>query len=226
MQPELWDAVTGNIRTLPEFEQKRETTIVPLRLEAGESTFIVFRKQSEQATDPNDGTASNFPEPRELLTVTTPWKVNFESDRIKRGPSEVVFDQLTDWTQNEDERIKFFSGNANYQTEVKLEKISVGKLYLDLGKVYAMAKVRINGKDVGGVWTAPYRVDITDAVQEGVNKIEVEVVNTWLNRILGDLRLSEKECRVIPHTVPWKTETPLQRSGLLGPVRILTINYY
>lgn len=222
MQPELWEPVTGNIRTLPEFEQKGETTIVPLQLEANESFFIVFRKQSAQAADPNSGTTSNFPTPQELLTVATPWKVNFESDKIKRGPADIIFNQLTDWTQNEDVRIKYFSGSANYQTEVKLEKIPTGKLYLDLGKVYAMAKVRINGKDVGGVWTAPYRVDITDAVQQGNNQIEVEVVNTWLNRILGDLRLPEKERRVISHTSPWKAETPLQKSGLLGPVRIVT----
>lgn len=224
MQPELWDPVTGNIRTLPEFEQKSETTIVPLQLEAGESSFIVFRKQRAQGAGPNGGTISNFPVLTELLRVAAPWKVNFESDEIKRGPAEIIFNQLTDWAQNEDVRIKYFSGSANYQTEVKLDKIPTGKLYLDLGKVYVMAKVRVNGKDVGGVWTAPYRVDITDAVQEGNNKIEVEVVNTWLNRILGDLRLPEEERRVIPHTIPWKAEPPLQKSGLLGPVRVLTIN--
>ena len=104
---------------------------------------------------------------------------------------------------------------------VNLKSIPNAKVYLDLGEVSVMAKVKINGKDSGGVWTAPYRVDITDAVRIGKNTIEVEVVNTWLNRIIGDRKLSENE-RILTPTVPWKDSTPLQKSGLLGPVRIVT----
>ena len=152
-----------------------------------------------------------------------PDKVNFESDAIKRGPSETVtFSQLSDWTKHEDTRIKYFSGTANYKTMVNLKSIPNAKVYLDLGEVSVMAKVKINGKDSGGVWTAPYRVDITDAVRIGKNTIEVEVVNTWLNRIIGDRKLSENERILTPNTVPWKDSTPLQKSGLLGPVRIVT----
>ena len=182
--------------------------------------FIVFRNPAKIAAS---GKQTNFPEPQLILNVDTPWKVNFESDAIKRGPSETVtFSQLSDWTKHEDTRIKYFSGTANYKTMVNLKSIPNAKVYLDLGEVSVMAKVKINGKDSGGVWTAPYRVDITDAVRIGKNTIEVEVVNTWLNRIIGDRKLSENERILTPNTVPWKDSTPLQKSGLLGPVRIVT----
>lgn len=220
MQPELWDAVSRTIRTLPVFSQNGNTTSVPLQLESQESVFIVFRNPAKIAAS---GKQTNFPEPQLILNVDTPWKVNFESDAIKRGPSETVtFSQLSDWTKHEDTRIKYFSGTANYKTMVNLKSIPNAKVYLDLGEVSVMAKVKINGKDSGGVWTAPYRVDITDAVRIGKNTIEVEVVNTWLNRIIGDRKLSENERILTPNTVPWKDSTPLQKSGLLGPVRIVT----
>lgn len=221
MQPELWDAVNGTIRELPEFEQKGETTAIPMQLRPNESTFVVFRKQGKSVESTGK---VNYPEEKELLCVDTPWTVRFESDSIKRGPSKpVVFSQLDDWTENEDISIRFFSGTADYETTVDLKEIPQGKIYLDLGKVYAMAKVKVNGKYVGGVWTAPYRVDITGTVQEGINKLEVEVVSTWLNRILGDRLLPEKDRKLRPHTAPWEENTPLQKSGLLGPVRILSI---
>lgn len=220
MQPEQWDAVSRTIRTLPQFTRQEETTTVPLQLAPHESTFIVFRKKAKA---PATGHA-NILNPQVVYTIDTPWQVRFESDEIKRGPAgTVTFNRLGDWTEHSDPRIRYFSGTACYQTDIQLENIPKEKLYLDLGKVAAMAKVKINGKEAGGAWTAPYRVDITDAIVEGKNRIEIEVVNTWLNRILGDRLLPQNERRVIPHTAPWKEDTPLQESGLLGPVRIVTL---
>ena len=83
-----------------------------------------------------------------------------------------------------------------------------------------MAKVKVNNKEVGGVWTEPYQVNITGMLRKGKNKIEIQVVNTWLNRILGDLYLPEKDRKVFPHTKPWNEKITLQKSGLLGPVKI------
>lgn len=111
---------------------------------------------------------------------------------------------MDDWTKNSDKRIKYFSGTAHYETKIKLPELPDGKLYLDLGKVAVMAKVKVNDKEVGGVWTAPYRVEITDVLQKGINKIEVEIVNTWINRILGDMLLPKEERKLTPHTIPWK----------------------
>ena len=60
------------------------------------------------------------------------------------------------------------------------------KLFLNLGKVNNMARVKLNGKDLGIVWTTPYEVDITNAVKEKNNQLEIEVINLWANRLIGD----------------------------------------
>ena len=84
-----------------------------------------------------------------------------------------------------------------------------------------MARVKVNGKQVGGAWTAPYDVDITDAVVAGDNTIEIEVVNNWQNRIIGDARLPESKRKTNLKVRTFKADSKLQPSGLVGPVKIL-----
>ena len=91
---------------------------------------------------------------------------------------------------------------------------------LDLGKVMVMAKVKLNGQYIGGVWTPPYRLNITSGVKAGTNTLEVEVVNNWINRLIGNLNLPENERTTRTIINPWKKVTPLQSSGLIGPVTI------
>lgn len=83
-----------------------------------------------------------------------------------------------------------------------------------------MAKVKINGKYAGGVWTAPYRVDISDFVKEGENEVEIEVTTTWVNRLIGDLNLPEDQRKTWVTAQPWRADSQLQKSGLEGPVVI------
>jgi hypothetical protein len=156
-----------------------------------------------------------------VAEVDAPWTVAFESDEIKRGPSEpVIFEQLTDWSKHADERIKYFSGTAVYKTSFNLDAKPSGELYLDLGKVTAMAKVKINGRYAGGVWTAPYRVDITPFVKSGSNEVEIEVVSTWANRIIGDRQLPAEQRKLHINHGP---AGDLYESGLLGPVQIKVV---
>lgn len=221
--PELWDVVTGSIRPLPAFIQGEESTTVPLQLEAYESGFIVFRKTGKPAAT---GVEDNYPKPEIITKIDQPWQVLFESDQYKRGPVQpVTFTTLTDWSKHEDESIRYYSGTAIYKTTFDVKKKPEGKLFVDLGQVTAMAKIKINGKYVGGVWTAPYRIEVSDVIRDGINELEVEVVNTWMNRLIGDLRLPEAERPTWAHHNSWNVHSPLQTSGLLGPVNLLSIKY-
>ena len=221
--PELWDVVTGSIRPLPAFIQGKESTTVPLQLEAYESGFIVFRKTGKPAAT---GVEDNYPKPEIITKIDQPWQVLFESDQYKRGPAQpVTFSTLTDWSKHEDESIRYYSGTAIYKTTFDVKKKPEGKLFVDLGQVTAMAKIKINGKYVGGVWTAPYRIEVSDVIRDGINELEVEVVNTWMNRLIGDLRLPEAERPTWAHHNSWNVHSPLQTSGLLGPVNLLSIKY-
>lgn len=221
--PELWDVVTGSIRPLPAFIQGKESTTVPLQLEAYESGFIVFRKTGKPAAT---GVEDNYPKPEIITKIDQPWQVLFESDQYKRGPAQpVTFTTLTDWSKHEDESIRYYSGTAIYKTTFDVKKKPEGKLFVDLGQVTAMAKIKINGKYVGGVWTAPYRIEVSDVIRDGINELEVEVVNTWMNRLIGDLRLPKAERPTWAHHNSWNVHSPLQTSGLLGPVNLLSIKY-
>ncbi|GAA4799246.1 hypothetical protein GCM10023231_30040 [Olivibacter ginsenosidimutans] len=215
--PELWNAITGRQRDLPEFTENDQTTTVPLSLEAYESAFIVFRKDGSGAAHQD---RLNFPQPLNVETVNQPWKVRF--DQQAEGPKDtVVFKQLSDWSRNPDAAIKYYSGAAWYETILSIQKPKADeRLYLNLGSVIALAKVKVNGKDVGGVWTPPYKVDITEAVQDGTNKITIKVVNTWVNRLIGDLNLPEQERKHWTYVNPYHKDSPLRPSGLLGPVSI------
>jgi hypothetical protein len=97
------------------------------------------------------------------------------------------------------------------------------KCCLDLGKVSVMAKVKINGQYAGGVWTAPYRVNVTPYLKQGENTLEIEAVNTWVNRIIGDLNLPDEQRKVRPNYNSWQADSPLQASGLTGPVEIVAM---
>jgi hypothetical protein len=217
-QPELWNPVNGNRRVLPAFESKAASIVVPLQLEPRESVFIIFSgKGNPKSSELKD----NFPTPKTIVEIATPWMVTFESDKVKRGPSEpVVFDKLQSWSLNEDERIRYYSGTAVYNNSFTLESKPDGTIYIDLGKVGVMAKVKINGQYSGGAWTYPYSVDITDAVKAGENIIEIEVVNTWANRFIGESSLPKDERVVKPLYNNWNASSKLQESGLLETVKI------
>src|SRR5690606_33745617 len=119
-----------------------------------------------------------------------------------------------------------YSGAANYQTTIQLQKPKEGqRVYLNMGSVIALAKVRINGKDAGGAWTPPYKIDITSAVQEGKNQLEIKVVNTWVNRLIGDLGIPQDKRTTWLPINPYRRDSPLHPAGLLGPVTIETYAY-
>jgi hypothetical protein len=222
-QPELWEATTGAIRYLPGYTLNETTTSVPLKLEAYESAFVVFRKPAAKTS--SGELAPNYPVPAVITDLKGPWTIHFSD--TKRGPKQpVVFKTLQDWTTSSDELIKYYSGTAIYTINFNFEKIPAGeKILIDLGNFTAMAKVTINGTYCGGLWTKPYRLDISQAVNKGENKLEIELVNTWVNRLIGDSKLPESQRTTWCPVNPFKPGDPLQPSGLFGPVQILRTHY-
>jgi hypothetical protein len=222
-QPELWNAIDGSIRPLPAYQQKEDATMVPMKLAPYESAFVVFRDKA--AASPSLNLIDNYPEEQVLEELQGPWEVQFDPSR--RGPGEpVTFQALQDWTTSSDEQIKYYSGEATYVIPFTLPEKQEGEtIWLDLGNLTAMAKVHVNGMYAGGVWTPPYRVNITDQVQAGENQLEVTVVNNWMNRVIGDLKLPKAKRETWCLVNPYNENSPLQPSGLFGPVTIKRINY-
>jgi hypothetical protein len=203
MQPELWDAVTGSRRDLTQFQQKGGKTIIDLNFDDAQSFFIVFRKKiAAPATD-----KPNFALANTILNFDGPWTVKF--DAAWGGPeTPVKFDALTDWTKNDNKGIKYYSGTAVYSKSFTMPAAALKNkqpLYLDLGTVSCIAKVFVNDKEVGVVWTAPWKINIPASLLKPNNELKIEVTNVWANRLIGD----EQE----PEDMKWSPSMYIYNSG-------------
>jgi hypothetical protein len=180
----------------------------------------------------------SVPDPIEL---TGSWEVSFPPG--SGAPSVAVFDRLISWPDFPHEGIRYFSGTATYRKQFTLtgDMIRAGRsLELDLGNVRVIAEVTVNGKNLGIIWKAPFRMDLGNAVKEGSNELEIRITNLWPNRLIGDERLGESGDYplktwpdwLINHAASpskrvtfttwkyWDENASLQSSGLLGPVII------
>ena len=189
-----------------------------------ESIFVVFAKEASSSSLVND-TDTNYPKPQTIATLAGPWTVSFNESQ--RGPQDpVVFQSLYDWSTSKEDAIRYYSGTAVYRTEFTLKDIVPNNpLFINLNEVAVMAKVKVNGQYIGGVWTPPYRLNISEAIKQGTNKVEIEVVNTWVNRLIGDSKLPVEERPTWTPNNPWNPSSPLQKSGLIGPVVIESITF-
>ncbi len=174
-----------------------------------------LKYKSGQSIDLN---ASNIPLP---LTINGEWDVSFP---LLTGEEKKIKLQTVSWTESNDDNIKYFSGTATYRKRIDIDDERLGegqKIFLDLGDVKNLATIKVNGKNLGVTWKPPYVVDITNSVREGENEVEIEVTNTWYNRLKRDssLPVSEKHTWVLGEEI--KFDMPLCQAGLLGPVKII-----
>ncbi|MDP4269297.1 MAG: glycosyl hydrolase [Bacteroidota bacterium] len=173
------------------------------------------------------------------------WDVHFQEGL--GAPVKTTFSKLISWSDVSDAGIKYFSGTATYTKTINIPKgylSDKNRIILDLGRVEVMAKVKVNGKDLGILWKKPYRVDLSEVIKEGKNELEVEVVNLWPNRLIGDEQTTEDALRNKNGTLQswpkwlldgktssngrytfcsWKLydkDAKLLPSGLIGPVEI------
>ncbi|MBT1687244.1 glycosyl hydrolase [Dawidia soli] len=217
--PELWDALTGEMRALPRFVRNEKTTTLALELEPFGSAFIVFSEANAKA---NTG-AGNFPAGNVLATLRGPWTVVFNGLSAPQGIFR--FDSLYDWTRSTDNALKYFSGTAIYQTTFTLKSVPSQQTYVDVGRVVAMGKVYVNDRYVGGVWAYPYRLNVTPYLKKGENTLRIDVVNNWMNRLIGDQQLPEDQRKTWAVFNPYNASSALQPSGLLGDVTIQAFDY-
>ena len=205
-QPEWWDATTGEIRRLPAFQFTESGTQVPLRLAPFESAFIVFRQTGKASAE---GIDANCPRPETWMALDKGWNVTFK-DSI-RGPKQTQsFDQLIDISTHPDESIRYYSGTIVYDKQISIDQLPAGNIYLNLQDIGVTAKVTVNGQYAGGVWTPPYRLDISEWLHKGENQISVEVTTTWQNRLIGDSRLPEQERTTWTACNGWSEKDPFR----------------
>ena len=141
------------------------------------------------------------------------------------GPEHNQINELKSWIDFAESGIKYYSGTATYAKSFTLsnDDIKSKKLILDLGNVQEMASIKINGRQMAVKWSAPFRFDISGFARAGNNKIEIEIVNMWSNRLIGDGKLPVE--KRFTKTNINKFEAPdadkyLRESGLIGPVKI------
>ena len=221
-EAELWHPDTGAMEAAG-YTIADDRTTVPLHLEERESVFVVFRRPAVSTSRELPRTVSAA-----LASVNGPWEVSFPANL--GAPPKIQLAKLESWTANADEGVKYFSGTAPY-TAPLLALASWfhwgGKLVLDLGTVKDLAEVSVNGKSLGILWKAPYRVDVTGILRTGANRLEIKVTNQWTNRQIGD-RLAPAEKRVLawasmpgPGGRGLGNQQPPE-SGLIGPVTVVS----
>src|SRR3546814_8708752 len=116
---------------------------------------------------------ATVPAPR---VVEGPWTVAFQPGR--GAPAQTVLPKLESLSHNADDGIRHFSGTATYTRTIDVPAASLRKgrrVYLDLGRGEVLSGVPVNGKDLGVTWKEPYRVDITDVVRAGANRVSLAV---------------------------------------------------
>ncbi|MDF1573495.1 MAG: glycosyl hydrolase [Bacteroidales bacterium] len=221
LEPQLWNAITGDIRVLNEYSIENGKTTVPIKMKPAESMYIVFTNQRNEKT--GLGYESNFPEGEILMEIAGNWLVEFNNKDI--GPSESqTWENLKDWTKFGDDKIRYYSGTAVYKTSFEIDELpGNSNFYIDLGDVGVMATVELNGEKIGGTWMAPFILPAKEFLKEGNNEIEIEVVNIWRNRMVKEDPLPKDERYTFTIVEDVEPDEELTPSGLMGPVVVKAV---
>ena len=218
-QPRVLDPVTGQARRINASTSSDGYRFFQLKLEANDAKFVVIPKAAEEAIP------MGHPRKYPLLTLDGSWKLSFESGL--GAPSTAVFDHLMSYTESKDPAIRYYAGTVVYRKTFNLKKKEwkeASAFEIDLGEVKNLARVTVNGHDLGVVWKAPFRVEIpAEFLNPGSNDLEVKVINLWPNRIIGDLQPDAVRKWTYTASNWYTADSPLLPSGLLGPVTLSSI---
>ena len=215
--PELWNPVTGEIKTDNTWTISEGRTVINITLQPNESCFVVLQTPTAETSGKGKTT-----ETEKAVTISSPWMVSFSKDM--RGVAEPVeFKELTDWSEHENDSIRYYSGIAVYKNEFNFIPKAGERYTIQLDEIANLAEVKVNGINCGVLWTYPYQLDITQALKSGKNTIEISVANTWANRVMGDedFGIEKDESKRIWTNARYRlAKKELVKSGLIGTVSI------
>jgi hypothetical protein len=165
------------------------------------------------------------------VRIEGPWKIDFLEKPQLGEPFSATCGTLESWTDSANRTEKYFSGTARHTRTFPLDAALAPerRAYLNLGFVGDVATVRVNGRDVGTLWKPPYLADVTGFLKPGDNRLEVDVTNQWVNRLIGDWQLPPSERKTSTNLMESKYSQRLKRpdadlylraSGLIGPVEL------
>jgi len=216
---EIWHPETGKIEQAS-YNIADGRTTVPLKMEPNDAVFVVFRKKAKTSS-----LKLTRPVETQLAVIDGTWNVSFQPNR--GAPAQIVLDELSSWSENTDPGVKYFSGRGSYTKTIQVPANwfkEGSQIWLDLGSVKNLAEIVINGKSLGIVWKTPFRVNMTEALKQGENALEVKVTDLWVNRLIGDMQPGTKTKITYTTQAFYQANSPLVPSGLLGPVKIVGIS--
>ena len=186
------------------------------KLLPNQSLFFIFRSKFE-------GAYLKHAQPvryTDSILLDNNWDIEFY-DRVNQDLVTKKNARLKSWTTFTDTLLRHFSGTAIYKNNFTIK--SIEEMFfatLSIDSIYNIASVKINGVDCGTLWTFPFGLDISKAIKVGENKIEIQVTNTWRNRLIGDEVMPERRSTWL--NSPYKLkEKPLLPAGIVGEVKIL-----
>jgi hypothetical protein len=213
-QPRILDPATGSVRRMYASTSPDGYRYFPLDMEENDALFVVIDKNPEDAVP--DPLLRKTP----VLTMEGPWTLSFESGL--GAPSTAVFDHLMSYTESTDPSIRYYAGTVTYRNAFTLKKNQLKRVHsfeIDLGSVKNLARVAVNGHDIGVAWKTPFRLTVpVEYLLPGENTLEVKVINLWPNRIIGDLQPDAVRKWTYTASNWYTADSPLRPSGLLGPV--------
>lgn len=166
---ELLDPLTGEIRK----PVLRKDKHFYLQLAPGQSLLVRSIPAVKKAI-PTEAKAKVFTP----LVPSTKIQLTFPQNALPGQSME----SLQFWTQDSSTHDYWGKGTYSFDFDLAEEQISSAKV-LHFDKIRDWVRVKINGKDLGLVWSLPYQLAIPGGLLSSQNHMELEVMNVSANRI-------------------------------------------
>ena len=206
-KPMAWNPEDGSVKEVS-YRIEGGRTVIPVQMNPDDAIFFVFSGEKAVKEFKAEEKACLSGAVLELKN----WEMKFPGREFK-------VDCLRDYGSFDEEDVKYFSGTCVYTSTFTLDA-KPSAAVIDLGRVCDLCELKVNGRNLGILWRAPFRRDVSDEIREGLNTIEVKVVNTWVNRLIGD---AQPDCPAVTTYTTVKfydADAPTAPAGLLGPVAL------